>query len=473
MSTYEKITKSDFLRYLDAPLHLWAAKHNHIETPLSPFNTHLMNEGYQAEKLAREYIRTKLLNTLNGEIFHWQKTFSFENYNIRADALIEKPDTSTFDLYEIKSGTSVKPENILDAAFQYLILKKQLNIERVFILHLNKEYVRKGAQNIGLLFTAEDITLTVLEKIAEVEVLLPIILKTGSSSTKNAIPGCLNPKTCPCPSLCHPNLPENSIFDIPRLSAKKKRDLIAQGILSIQDIPVDFQLSEKQLQIVDVVSSNMEHIDNAAIKTEFQNFVYPLYFLDYETCLKAVPQFDGYHPQQQMVFQYSLHKMDAPDDTLIHNDFLADTNTNPSTDLVRKLHDDIGDCGTIFVWNKSFELTRHKELAVIHPEYAPFFADLNDRVYDLGDFVSKGLYLHPGFKGSWSIKNVLPVMVTDLSYEHLKVNKGDQAMVVWWKMVNSDLSTAEKGSIKNSLLEYCKLDTMAMVRIWEKLQEMC
>ncbi|MDO9547140.1 MAG: DUF2779 domain-containing protein [Pelolinea sp.] len=473
MSTSNHLTKSDFLLYLDAPLHLWAAKHDRIETSPSPFNVHLMDQGYEVEQLAKQYILSVLINPLNEETLHWQSTYSYQNYTVRTDALVEKPHEGSFDLYEIKSGTGVQKENILDAVFQYLILSKQLNMDKIFILHLNKDYVRDGDLDIPQLFTADDITQDVLEKSAEVEAALPLAWAAAQSETMGTIPHCLKPNTCPCPSLCHPDLPDNSIYNIPRLSVKKKMQLLEQGILMIQDIPIDFELSDIQRQIVDVVCSNTEFIDADGIRQEFQDFEFPLYFLDYESCLTAVPLYYGYHPQQQMVFQYSLHKMKSPDDDLIHSDYLADTKGDPSASLVRHLRDDIGDTGTIFVWNKSFEMTRHKELAVIHPEYAQFLTDLNERVYDLGEFVSKGLYLHPNFKGSWSIKNILPVMVPDLSYENLEVNKGDQAAVVWWDMITGNLSPEEVESTKTALLTYCEMDTWAMVRIWQKLREYC
>jgi len=249
--------------------------------------------------------------------------------------------------------------------------------------------------------------------------------------------------------------------------------LLEQGILTIRDIPTDFKLNNKQRLIVDVVNSNTEHIDTAAIRKEFQGFEFPLYFLDYESCLSAIPLYDGYHPQQQIIFQYSLHKMNTANSDLIHTDYLADTKSDPSEILVRLLLKDIGDSGTVFVWNKTFEMTRHKELAVIQPQYAQSLNDLNERVYDLGDFISKGLYLHPDFNGSWSIKNILPVMVPEMSYAGLEVNKGDQAAVVWWKIINGDLSADEKTSTKTALRLYCEMDTMAMVRIWQKLQEFC
>jgi len=464
------LTKSDFLLYLDAPLHLWAKRHDRIEKPPSDFEIHIMNQGYQVEKLAKKYINSIIINHSKNETLHWQQTYSHQNFTIRADALVYKPHMGSYDLYEIKSGTGVKRENYYDVAYQYLVLSEEHKMDRLFILHLNKEYVREGQLDISRLFIAEDVTQKALEFADQVKAVLPMAWDTAGSASMRGIPHCYKPDDCPCPSLCHPHLPDYSIYDIPYIRKNKKIQLLEQGILDIKDVPADFPLNDKQRLIIKVARTNIEHIDSKAIQAEFQNFVYPLYFLDYETYLLAIPKFDGYHPQQQMVFQYSLHKMDSPDGEVIHREHLAVIKDDPSIPLLRQLRSDMGDTGTIFVWNKSFEMTRHKELAVIHPEYADFLLDLNERIYDLADFVKNGLYLHPHFKGSWSIKNVLPVMVPELSYEDLQIGAGDRAMTAWWEMVNGNLPAGEIEKMKEALLRYCELDTFAMVKIWQKIQ---
>ena len=312
-------------------------------------------------------------------------------------------------------------------------------------------------------------TQKVLELKDEVDRLRAIALETAHKPSQDDIQPCLNPKCCPCPDICYPALPEVSIFDIPRLSKKKKTELISQGILDIKDVPKNFPLNQKQRQIVEVAQSNQELINREAIQKEFQHFTFPLYFLDYETYLSAIPMYDGYKPQQQIVFQYSLHKVESLNGDIRHTEHLAVTKNDPSTSLIKQLREDVGDTGTIFVWFKPFEMTRNKELAIIHPEYADFLEDLNERIYDLGDFINFGFYLHPKFKGSWSIKNVLPVMVPELSYGEMEIGKGDQAMMAWWELINDMLSTDDAEKTKTALLEYCKLDTWAMVKILQKL----
>ena len=90
-------------------------------------------------------------------------------------------------------------------------------------------------------------------------------------------------------------------------------------------------------------------------------------------------------------------------------------------------------------------------------------------MFDLMTIFSKNYYVDARFKGSASIKNVLPVIVPELTYKALGIQKGDQAVERWEKMIFGDIHPDEKKEIENDLLEYCKLDTLAMVRIWEFL----
>jgi len=93
----------------------------------------------------------------------------------------------------------------------------------------------------------------------------------------------------------------------------------------------------------------------------------------------------------------------------------------------------------------------------------------NERLFDLMDIFQKNLYVHKDFKGKYSIKKVLPVFDPKLSYKELSIQNGSMAMNSWKKMVFESDNEAEKEQIKKDLLEYCKLDTWAMVRIYEEL----
>ena len=395
------------------------------------------------------------------------QTISFDS---RLDGLVFKPKSNTYDLYEIKSSTGVDKDIVYDVTFQAVILAKQIPIDHYYVLHLNKEYIRSGELDLAALFIAEDISDKVKALMPEVELLRGEALRVAQLSDPDQAEHCLSPKECPCPALCHPELPDFSIYDIPRLTRIKKLQLLESRILAAKDIPASFDLNPKQRLVVDRARTNTEHIDHKAITAELEKIAFPLYFLDYETCICAIPQYEGYHPQQQIVFQYSLHKLEKSGDEPIHFEHISLVEGDPTLPLLERLKEDIGDFGTVIVWNKSFEMTMNKEMAKLHPEYAAFLEQLNERIYDLGDIVNLGYYLHPGFKGSWSIKHVLPVMVPDLSYKGMAIGKGDQASMAWWNMTFGQVDQREKEQLTEALLRYCELDTLAMVEIFKKIQ---
>lgn len=466
------LTKSDFLLYREAPRHLWAKKHDQIAPTPSDFTQHLIDEGYAVEGLAREYLQSVYLPRRPGADLLWQQTFSDGPFEARTDALVIRPGSGACDLYEIKSATGVDKDDLYDVAFQALVLRSRVPLERCFLLHLNKEYTCQGELDLEQLFSAEDVTEKVAEILPEVEGLRQEALQAAQAPQPDWLAHCLSPRECPCPEVCHPGLPGFSIFDIPRLGPKKKVDLLLRGIRDARDIPPDFDLNAQQRRVAALAVSGAPSLDPRALRAELERLQFPLWFLDYETCIAAVPRYPGYHPQQQIVFQYSLHCLEDPEGEARHAGHISAAPGDPALPLLERLSAALGPAGTVVVWNKTFEKTMNSAMARLHPIHAPFLEDLNARIYDLAEIVSKGIYLHPGFKGSWSLKNVLPAMVPELSYAGMEISHGDQASTAWWGITFGGLDGAEKARKLAALEQYCALDTLAMVEIYRRLRGM-
>lgn len=467
-----RISKSDFLLYLEAPRHLWAEKHGVIKRELFEFDQHLIDEGYEVENLAREYFDKVFLPQHPSWRLLWQKTFNDGPFEARLDALIHKLDSNTYDLYEIKSATTPDKKDHYDMAFQARILRDQIPVDDYYLFHLNKEYIRAGGVDMTELFITEDLTDKVTSLLSEIDMNRSLALLATEADDPTELDYCLKPRECPCPDICHPGLPEFSIYDIPRLHQKKKLQLAEMGIRAAKDIPVDFALNDKQRLVAEMARSNEENLDQAALKVELDNLQFPLWFLDYETCISAIPRFDGYHPQQQIAFQYSLHRLEAPGGELTHSSFIAICDGDPSLPLLGHLSDVLGPEGSIIVWNKTFEMTINRDLALRCSEYAGFLENVNSRIYDLGEIVNRGIYLHPGFKGSWSIKKVLPVMVPELTYNDMEIHQGDMASMAWWNITFGGAKEEERDSLLSALEQYCELDTLAMVQIYQRFHSM-
>jgi hypothetical protein len=464
------ITKSDFLQYLEAPIHLWAQKHDKLtKTTPSAYDLHLMKQGYEVEGVAKKYLEQVVLPKYKNAEMLWQPTYVSDDFHFRADALIHDIDNDTYDIYEIKSSTSTDKEHIYDVTFQAIVLGDLVEVGEVNLVLLNSKYVRGDELNLEELFKVMKLSDDVAEIRQDIQVKMDQAVKVSSQINHTGLLNCLKPASCPCPELCHPDLPRLHIYNIPKLGKKKARALQELGITSIRDIPEDFKLSDRQQKIVDVIQSNMPYVSEWSISSFLQSITEPIYFLDYETYASAIPQYPGFHPYQQMVFQFSLHVVRTGEKIPKHEEYLATEPEDPTLSLLRHLRDCVGDVGSVIVWNKTFERDRNKEMAELHPEYSKFLLDMNKRMVDLADLVKNGDYIHPDFLGSWSIKSVLPVMVPKLSYKSLEIHQGDQAMSVWNEMVSG--SKPKSKATIDALLKYCELDTLAMVKIWEKFKK--
>ncbi len=464
------ITKTDFMAYLDAPMHLWAVKNNLIEEKaLDDFLKHLFEQGYQVEEYADKYFKEILIPEYDTKDIFFQAKAVDGQFEARLDFLIKNKNTNKWDIYEVKSSTKVKKEHKYDVTFQAIVFEKKFEIGNVYLLHLNKDYKRKGPLKIEKLFKRAFLTDTVDKLREEVKSLREEALATVMIKDAKQVKGCLKPKTCPSLKLCHPNLPEYSIFDINRIGESKKRQLLDLGIKSVYDVPDGFDLSVNQAYQVNIAKIDQKIVKKETIKNKLKKLKYPLFFIDYETFNQAIPAYDGYHPYDHLSFQWSLLVKKNKTSELEHYQFIEEETKDPTIDFLSILKPIIGDEGSIIVWNKTFEKSRNKEMAKVHSEFKDFCENMNDRIFDLMEIFSKNLYVDPKFKGSYSIKKVLPVLVPELSYLDMEIGEGATAMIRWYEMIDAKTKKETKEKIKQDLLAYCKLDTMAMVKIYERL----
>lgn len=392
------------------------------------------------------------------------------------DAL-ERVGDNIFDLYEIKSSTSVKPEHMPDLAFQTTVLEKAgLLIRDMYVLHVNNEYTRLGDIDPGQLTKKTKVTKDVRSIMAET---LDNIKEAFKVLSNKEIPD-ISPKYLRQGSmkewlkifdLLKGNLSRYNIYKLCGITSQKIGLLEDAGIELMSDIPLDFALSEKQEKQVKAVKSGRQEIDKGEIKDFLSTFEFPLHFFDYETLAGVIPAFDGIRPYQQVPFQYSLHIQESPGRSLSHKEYLHTKNSNPVLPLLKQMQEDFRSKGSIVSWYKQFEMKRNDEMASLYPDFAPFLQDLNDRMVDLMIPFSKGWFVDKDFFGSASLKAVLPVLAPELSYKELEVSHGGMAQRVWMDTVLADKNLETRDEIMRHLKTYCTLDTYAMYTIYKRLLE--
>jgi len=277
---------------------------------------------------------------------------------------------------------------------------------------------------------------------------------------------CTHPVTCEFYDLCNPPLPDDHIGYLPRLHASAEEQLDQMGVESIHDIPDDFPLSERQRRACTSMQTG-EPWFNPELGATLESLRYPLYFADFESVNPAVPRFPGMRPYDQLPFQWSVHVLREPGAEQEHYEFLATDASDPRREFISSLCAALGESGSILVYS-SFESQRLSELRGWLPEFGECIMAIQARLFDLLPVVREHTY-HPSYAGSYSIKSVLPALVPEMTYDGMEVSNGLSAGLAWESLVRG-IDNSERDRLMKALLAYCGQDTLALVRLLEKLR---
>jgi len=259
-----------------------------------------------------------------------------------------------------------------------------------------------------------------------------------------------------------------------------------------------------------------------------KGFEYPLHFIDFETYTGAIPFHQGMRPYETIAFQWSCHTITEPGSAPDHYQWIhtgsefPDPNKHPNIEFARTLMQQIGNEGTPFMWasheNTVLRSILERMEAQSHPDLTlrkwltgmTHFAsktkdrsrDRKGRLVDMNKLTEQ-YYFHPDMKGRTSIKKVLPAVWSAHRYLHeviafqdyaptefeqglinpyetlVAVNpscewkdaeeviRGGTAAMRAYQRIRFDhtLNDTDRQELRNQLLQYCKLDTMAMVII--------
>ncbi len=402
----------------------------------------------------------------------YEATFSFDNIFCKVDILHHSDNG--WELHEVKSSTGCKDVYLDDIALQYYAVSGAgLELAYAGLVHIDTTYVRAGEIEVDKLFAMLDLTDVVRGKQSFVKdnVIAQRAMLNEDVPAIDIGPQCSTPYDCQFLGHCWQHVPENSVFEFRGHGKPNVWDLYREGFLSINDVP-EGRLGWRQILQQRGLREEFLHVDHNAVRQFLEGLTYPLCFMDFETTfMLPVPKWDGTRPYQQIPFQYSLHVIDKPGAVPRHIEYLADGAGDPRPGFLKALLAAVPPDSCIITWNATFEVQRLRDLASSYPESAGRISGLiNDIVDMMVPFRDKSIY-HSRFNGSYSIKYVLPGMVADLSYDDLEISNGEMAADGWLRMI---MTTAEdeRQELRSQLLEYCKLDTLAMVRILEKMWDM-
>ena len=480
----KQLSKSKYAKFCQCPKCLWMSIYKPEEEVIDPTSEARFETGSEVGEMAMgllgDFVNVKTKRAdgsldLSAMLKKTQEclkdgieniceaAFSYEGKYCAVDILHKTEEGWT--IYEVKSssfpefnGQPAKLEKYIpDVAYQKWVLEKcGVNVTGTFLVCLNSDYVREGDLDLKRLFVIND-----MEEMIEGE--YQLIEEKQAEALKM-----VNDDNEPSR-----HLPSPSVFDLYRMTMSKKLEYYRMGLVSFEDIKDEELTPVRRIQ-VDSALSNEPHIDRDSINEFLKSITYPIYFLDFESMQPAIPPFDGMKPYQQICFQYSLHIIEHEGGPLLHKEHLGISGEDPRRALAEQLCEDIPMGVCTLVYNKAFECTRLKEMAAWFPDLADHLLDIRDNIVDLLIPFQRGDYYLPSMGGSFSIKRVLPSLFPDdpaLDYHNLEggVQNGNDAMTIFPKI--QFMEPEEQQRTRKALLDYCCLDTFAMVKVWEKLKE--
>ncbi|HVE12916.1 MAG TPA: DUF2779 domain-containing protein [Elusimicrobiota bacterium] len=483
------LSKSGVLLGLRCEKALWLSRHSPREArPPDPSARRILDQGAAVGELARRRypggrlighaadpsraLRDTARAVKEGAEVLFEAAFEAEGLLIRADVLIRRGDA--WELVEVKSSTRVDDEHLVDLALQRLTLERaRVPISRAGILHVDPKYVRRGPLDEQALFAWSDQTQRSAVLAGAVSERVGRLAQAAAAPEAPDVaigPHCRSPYECPFTALCWRGVPERSIYEIARITEKKLALLRAKGVLRLREIPDDFPLTDGQRRQVEVEKSGRARVDGRAVRELLGDLDYPLHFLDFETVNPALPPFDGMSPYAQLPFQASVRVVRRPGEEGEHREFLGGGQDDPRRALASFLAEALGPRGSVVAYNAGFEARCLEGLVPFaSPEGGTRLLSAQRRLWDLGEPFKQGYIAHPDFRGQWSIKAVLPALVPGMSYDGLAIRDGGQAQDAYARLMSGSLGADEAAGIAADLRAYCGQDTLAMVRLLEKV----
>ena len=289
--------------------------------------------------------------------------------------------------------------------------------------------------------------------------------------------------------------------------------LISQGKASLYDVPLNSlfrrdgnmgEYARRQRLQIECSRDNREWISDD-LAPFLNTLVYPLFFIDFETCAPAIPHYRGMRPFEVIAYQWSCHTVDSPNAEPQHSEWLQSLDTYPNEVFAASLRQRLGEKGSILIWSK-YEVTVLRAIQRQLLERYAGESDLlgwidrlldSDRIVDLNQVTLK-YYFHPRAGGRTSLKVIanavwqtnpgirrrLPQYATEaeggmaspyqalpllsIGNRQIAVSEGVGATVAYFKMMERTSANAalEAEQWRRLLQQYCQLDTMAMVMVW-------
>ena len=356
-----------------------------------------------------------------GETIIYGAAFTANGVLAIVDVLLQRK--GRWYAYLVRPSTRIKENHLMDAALHEQVLQQAgLDVGEVVILLLNMQYVRQGELSPRDLFVEQ----AVGRKLARY---------------RHTVHGRMQM--------------------VKRIAAKRSQKEGSHG-------PAYSRQGEGHTPLGEAGSIEVEQVQLRGFLATLQ---YPLYFMDFEAYQSAVPEYDGHWPFRQIPFQYSVHRRDHPGGSLVHESFIAPVDREPTAAFTEALLHVTGEAGTVLVYNIDSEQLMLHQLAEQFPLWNGRVQALRARLVDLMTPLTQKWIRIPAIGNKLSLKYVLPALVPDMSYDSLAIANGDIVNQAY-NALRTSTDPAFIEETHAALLAYCEVDTLAMVKILDRMEEL-
>lgn len=418
-----------------------------------------------ASKITKELLKSRkpLLNA----------SFLYKDLFTKCDVLLPSEDGG-WDIALLKQSQSVKKNHLYDLSFQkYVLEKNKIKVNRCYVYSINSKYCLDGELDVSSYFIRNEATEKV--KLLSEDTITKIdyfreVLKSKTIPQKSLGHSCQSPKYCNHSEKCWKDIGDGDIFLL-REGKDTSIKLFYEGIRYMKDIPSETELLEKQLIQINSHKNNTQYVHKEKLKEFLNKITYPIYFLDFETINPNLPIFQFTKPFQHIPFLFSLHIQKEVDSPIEHISYISKSNLDPRKDILEILSKSISSEGSIVCYNDTLEKKCIRESAAIYKEYEPWYKSIANNFIDISIPFRNFYFYSPKQKGRASLKGILPAL-TDLNYNDLEVHDGQIANNTFLHVLTSNTSEEEKEKALSNLLEYCKMDSLALVEVYKELKKL-
>lgn len=484
-----KFSKSKIKQYIQCPRQLWLQTHNPSLAQFSKESLSKFKNGNKVGDYARlvypngnlvtarkneKKIEETLILLPKKEVI-FEAAFVYNNTICQVDVLRPYYENDVFigwDVIECKAGTSAKEEYIEDIAIQYYIItsSQTIPIHKFYIWHINRDAVDANS-----LFKEEEIEERLIPYLSKYDPLLDKCKELIQEKTEPVCSigqHCDNPYECAFKNHCwkHVPLDKKTIFDIP--SFTKKWDAFKNGMILLNKESSKELVSKYGVKdyILEAIESNNMYVNKELITNFFENIVFPISSLDFESMQYLIPPFQHVRPYEQVPFQFSL-KVLHEDGGLENFGFLNQNESDPRRALLEELIAVLPETGNILAYNMTFEKMILKKLGELYPDLRHKVLNIIARLIDPYPLIEKAIY-HPSFGNSYSIKSVAPALLGEQqSYNKLVIQNGQQSQDMYLELIKTN-DIMKRIEINQQMRDYCDLDVQNLILIFVKLMEL-